>query len=136
MPRPAGITAIAIIFWMTAAYLGGAGLLMLARPGTISMTVGSPLLGGLELAGPWMFLLVATAAAAVGFGIFLLKNWARRIAVIAALLGILLNVPSVSSSLVEFRISMLLWGGLAVIVRVIVVWYLYQPQAREAFEKR
>jgi len=52
---PAGVTAIAILFFGSA-YLGILAALMLLSPGTAAMTLGVPLLGGLELAGPYMFL--------------------------------------------------------------------------------
>src|SRR5690349_9438981 len=44
----AGITAIATIFGAASAYLIIVGLIMLFRPGMVSMAAGSALLGGLE----------------------------------------------------------------------------------------
>jgi hypothetical protein len=58
MQRPAGVTVIAVLFFLAAAYLGVVGIAMLASPGTLPMRLGAPLLHGLELAGPYMFLLV------------------------------------------------------------------------------
>ena len=54
MERPTGVTAIANLFLMAAIYLCAVGLVMLLSPGTASMTLGAPLLHGLELAGPFM----------------------------------------------------------------------------------
>jgi hypothetical protein len=136
MERPAGITVIAILFFMAAAYLLVPGLIMLLRPGTLSMMLGSPLLGGLELGGPYMFILFGAAGAAVGWGLWRLNNWARRAAVVLAVAGVALLVPSVSSAVVDFRVTTLAWGGLGVIVRVIVAWYLYQAPVVEAFTRR
>ena len=56
--RPAGVTAVAAVFLLAGTYLLVFGLTMLARPGLVSMAAGAELLGGLELAGPYMFLLV------------------------------------------------------------------------------
>jgi len=50
--RPAGVTAVAAAYFLSGAYLLVVGLIMLVRPGVISMAAGAPLLGGLELAGP------------------------------------------------------------------------------------
>lgn len=100
------------------------------------MSAGAALLGGLELAGAYMFLLTGAAAGLIGFGLLCLNNWARRAAVLVAIAGVVLLVPSVSSSMVDFRINTLAWGALGVIVRVIVAWYLYQLPVREMFEKR
>ena len=53
MPRPIGVSLIAIVFLFTAAYLIVVGAVMLFSPGTVSMSSGADLLGGLEVAGPY-----------------------------------------------------------------------------------
>jgi multidrug transporter EmrE-like cation transporter len=131
---PPGVTVIAIVFFLAAAYLGLIGVVMLASPGAVSMALGTPLLGGLELAGPYMFLLTAGAAALIGLGLLRLSNWARRAAIAVAFLGVLILVPAVSAAAVDFRAS-LVWGGLGIIVRVIIIWYLFQAPAKETFAK-
>lgn len=133
MPRPVGVSLIAILFMLTAAYLIVVGAVMLLGPGTISMSSGADLLGGLEVAGPYMFLLVAVVATAIGVGLLRLYNWARRLAIVIALLGMVLLLPSVSSAVLDFRIAQLVWGGLGVMVRATIVWYLYQQPVKEAF---
>jgi hypothetical protein len=133
--RPTGVTAIAIVFFLSAAYLGLLGAVMLVSPGAASMALGAPLLNGLELAGPYMFLLMAGVGVLLGWGLLRLNNWARRAAIVVAFVGVVMLVPSVSTAAVDFSAS-LLWAGLGVIVRVIIVWYLYQEPAAEAFEKR
>jgi multidrug transporter EmrE-like cation transporter len=121
---------------LAAAYLLVVGLIMLLRPGAVSMAAGAPLLGGLELAGPYMFLLVAAVAGVIGTGLLRLHNWARWIAIVLAATGVVFLLPTVSSAVVDFRIGNLAWGGLGMIVRVILVWYLSQPDTRGAFLKR
>ena len=132
--RPTGVTAIAILFLLVAAYLSVIGGFMLVSPGSVSMSAGAPLLGGLELAGPFMFLLIATVAALIGWGLLRMNNWARRVAIVAALAGCVLLIPSVSAAAVDLRLS-LLWGGLGIMVRVMVVWYLWQTPIVEQFSK-
>ena len=134
MERPAGVVAITGIFLLTAAYLVAIGSVMLVWPGLVSMAAGADLLGGLELAGPYMFLLTGAVAAIIGYGLLRLNNYARRAAILVAIAGLVLLIPSVSSSVVDFRIKTLAWGALGVVVRVIIVWYLYQEPVREAFE--
>ena len=131
---PSGVVAIAIAFFIAAAYLGSLGVVMLASPGAVSMALGAPLLNGLELAGPYMFLLIAGVGALIGSGLLRLNNWARRAAIVVAFIGVVMLVPSVSAAAVDFRAS-LLWSGLGIIVRVIIVWYLYQEPVAEAFKK-
>ena len=134
MERPAGIVGIAGLFFAAGAYLVILGAVMLVRPGLVSMAAGADLLGGLVLAGPYMFLLMGALGAVIGFGLLRRNNWARRGAIVIAIVGLVLLVPTVSSSVVGFRLRALAWGGLGIIVRVMIVWYLYQVPVREWFE--
>jgi hypothetical protein len=129
---PTGVTAIALIFFLAAAYLAMIGAVMLAAPGALSMALGAPLLNGLELAGPYMFLLMAGVAALIGWGLLRLNHWARRAAIVVGIIGLIMLIPSVSAAAADFRAS-LLWSGLGVILRVIIVWYLYQTPVAERF---
>jgi hypothetical protein len=129
---PTGVTVIAFVFFLAAVYLGLIAAVMLASPGAASMVLGAPLLNGLELAGPYMFLLMAGVGALIGWGLWRLNNWARRAAIVVGLVGLVMLVPSVSAAAVDFRVS-LLWAGLGIIVRVMMVWYLYQTPVAERF---
>jgi hypothetical protein len=129
---PTGVTAIALIFFLAAAYLAVIGAVMLAAPGALSMALGAPLLNGLELAGPYMFLLMAGVAALIGWGLLRLNHWARRAAIVVGIIGLIMLIPSVSAAAADFRAS-LLWSGLGVILRVMIVWYLYQTPVAERF---
>ena len=100
------------------------------------MALGAPFLGGLELAGRHMFLLVAAVSAAMGWGLLRLNPWARRAVILFALVGLVELVPTVSIAVVELRVSRLIWGGLGVIVRAMIVWYLYQEPVAEAFHRQ
>lgn len=134
--RPAGVAAIAVLFSVTAAYLLVLGSVMLAAPGALSMALGAPILGGLELAGPYMFLLMAATAFIISFGLLRLNKWARRAALLAGMIGIAMLLPAVSSSVIEFRPRTLAWGGLGMIVRMMVVWYLWQTPVAEQFANK
>jgi uncharacterized membrane protein YjfL (UPF0719 family) len=131
---PDGVKWTSIVFLVAAAYLCLIGIVMLVSPGAVSMALGAPLLSGLELAGPYMFLLMASVGALIGWGLLRLNNWARRAAIAAAFVGVVMLVPGVSAAAVDFRAS-LLWGGLGIIIRVIIVWYLFQSPTAEAFAK-
>jgi hypothetical protein len=134
--RPSGVTASALVFLSASAYLLVAGLIMVVSPGTVSMAAGAPLLGGLELAGPFMFLLIAAVGLVIAIGLLWLHKWARRVAILVAGIGVVLLLPSMSSAVVDFRIGKLAWGGLGMIVRVVMVWYLHQQETRECFVAR
>lgn len=134
--RPAGVAWVAAAFFLAAGYLLAVGLTMLARPGLVSMGAGAELLGGLELAGPYMFLLVGALGAIVALGLWYLQNWARWLAILLAMIGVALLLPSVSSAMLDFRIAKLAWSGLATIIRVMIVWYLFQEPVRETFVEK
>lgn len=134
--RLAGVTAIAALFFLTAIYLFVIGVVMLIAPGAVSMALGAPVLAGLALAGPYMFLLFATVTAVIGLGLYKMNKWARRAALLAGMIGIVMQLPTVSSSVIEFRPVNLVWGGLGIIVRMMVVWYLWQTPVAEQFAKK
>ena len=99
------------------------------------MSLGAPLLGGLELAGPYMFLLTALISAAIAFGLLRLNNWARRAAIVVAIYGVIMLVPTVSSAVIGFQPKALVFGGIGVMLRVMIVWYLFQEPVKDEFAK-
>src|ERR1700692_3551240 len=131
---PNGVRAIAALFALCGIYLGIAGATMLLSPGTISMSAGAPLLFGLELSGPYMFLLTALAAAAVAWGLVKLNNVTRHIAMLIAIAGGAVLVPPVSAATVMAQPNPLILGGFGVIVRVVVAWYLSRGDIAENFK--
>jgi hypothetical protein len=135
-PAPNGVRAIAALFALSAIYLGIAGGLMLFRPGTVSMSAGAPLLFGLELAGPYMFLLMAVVGGGVAWGLVELNNIVRHAALLIAIAGIVMLVPSVSAATVTVQPKALAFGGLGIIVRVMVAWYLSRGEIVEQFKAR
>jgi ABC-type transport system involved in multi-copper enzyme maturation permease subunit len=134
-PIPNGVRAIAALFALCAIYLGITGGLMLARPGTVAMSAGAPLMFGLQLAGPYMFLLMAAVGVGVAWGLVELNNIARHAALLIAIAGIVMLVPSVSSATVMVQPKALAFGGLGIIVRVIVAWYLSRAEVADQFRR-
>src|SRR5262252_3314557 len=122
-----------MLFALCGLYLAGAGLIILVYPGTISLTVGAPLLFGLELAGPYMFLLMAAAAGGIAWGLLSRVNLARRAAVLAAVAGIVMLVPAVSAAAALVQAMWLAVDGLGIIIRVVLVWYLSQSSTVDQF---
>ena len=133
-PVPNGVRAIAALFALCAIYLAIAGGLMLIRPGTVSMSAGAPLLFGLELAGPYMFLLMAIVGGGVEWGLLELNNIVRHAALLIAITGIVMLVPSVSAATVMVQPKALAFGGLGIIVRVMVAWYLSRGEIADQFK--
>jgi hypothetical protein len=133
-PVPNGVRAIAALFALCAIYLAIVGALMVLRPGTISMRAGAPLLFGLELWGPYMFLLMALVGGGGAWGLLELNDLVRRAAVLIAIAGIVMLVPSVSAATVGAEPKALALGGLGIIVRSMVTWYLSRPEIKDQFK--
>ena len=131
MQRPAGVTAISILFALAAIYLWTIGLVKLAAPNAVSLMSGAQLMYGLELAGPYMALLVGTGWALVGWGLFRLYNWARWAAMLVMVVGIAWLVPKISMA--ELGVPVF-WYGLQIALRAAAAWYLAQaPAVIDAF---
>ena len=99
------------------------------------MSAGAPLLFGLELAGPYMFLLTAVVAGGVAWGLVELNNIVRHAAMLIAITGIVMLVPSVSAATAMAQPKALAFGGLGIIVRVMVAWYLSRGEVADRFRR-
>ena len=131
MQQPAGVTAIAILFFLAALYLFAIGAVKLVSPEAISLTSAGQLMFGLELAGPYMAMLVGSGWALVGWGLFRLHNWARWAAMLIMTIGIAWLVPKISMA--ELGLP-LFWYGLQIALRGAAAWYLAQaPAVIDAF---
>src|ERR1700693_3819047 len=134
MQRPAGVTAIAALFGLAAIYLWTIGMVKLLAPNAISLMSGASLMYGLELAGPYMALLVGTGWALVGWGLFRLHNWARWAAMLVMTIGIAWLVAKMSMAEIGGAI---LWSGLQIALRAAAAWYLAQaPAVIDSFARK
>jgi hypothetical protein len=134
MQRPAGVTAIAVLFVLAAIYLWTVGAVKLLAPGAISLMAGAQLMYALELAGPYMALLIGSGYALIGWGLFRLQNWARWAAMLVMTIGIASLVPRISMA--ELGVP-IFWYGLQIALRAATAWYLAQaPAVIDSFAKR
>jgi hypothetical protein len=134
MERPTGVSVIAVTLLLAAGYLVTIGLIKLISPESVSLSLGAPLLHGLEISGPYMFLLVGAVAAIVGAGLLRMKNLARRAAAVLAVAGVVLLVPKLSADAAELSWR-LVEAGFAVMIRVAIAWYLWQSSTAEKFQR-
>ncbi len=129
--RPTGITVISVLFSLAAVYLWTIGVVKLIAPEAISLMSGAQLMYGLELAGPYMALLVGTGWALVGWGLFRLHNWGRWAAMLVMVVGIAWLVPRISMAELGAPVF---WYGLQIALRAAAAWYLAQaPAVIDAF---
>jgi hypothetical protein len=135
MERPKAVTAIAVTLFLASGYLAIVTIVKFVSPEMVSLSLGAPLLHGLEISGPYVFLLASVVFALVGFGLLRLKNLARRVAIMLALAGIVMLIPRLSADAAELSLR-LLTAGFAVMIRVVIVWYLWQNSTAEQFQNR
>jgi uncharacterized membrane protein YjjB (DUF3815 family) len=64
-----------------------------------------------------------------------LNNIVRHAALLIAIAGIVMLVPSVSAATVMVQPKALTLGGLGIIVRVMVAWYLSRGEVADAFRR-
>src|SRR5215472_2493136 len=134
MDRPIVITIVSLLLCAAALYLWIVGTTLLIWPGTLSLMSGRQLMHGLELAGPFMMLLVGLAYALAGWGIFRLKNWARVIVILLIVIRVAALVPKISMA--ELGVPVL-WYGLQIALQVALAWYLAQaPSVIDAFAQK
>ena len=133
--RPAGVTTI-VALCMVAALTSLAFALLIAT-GRIPLSSGAFLLGGgLEQLGPVAFLLYAALLLLLAIALWRRLPFARRATVLAAVLGIALAVPAISSAVMDSRLLAIAREGLQIIVRVMIVFYLSQKPVKEWFRQR
>jgi hypothetical protein len=131
MPRPAGVTVISALFFLAAIYLWTIGVVKLLAPEAISLISGAQLMYGLELAGPYMAMLVGTGYALIGLGLFRLHNWTRWAAMLVMVVAVASLVPKISMA--ELGVPVI-WYGFQIALRAAVAWYLAQaPAVVDAF---
>jgi hypothetical protein len=123
MQRPALVTLISILFFLAAIYLWTIGVVKLFAPNAISLMSGSQFMYGLELAGPYMALLVGTVWGLIGWGLFRLHNWARLATIALLVVGVAWLVPKISQAELG---APLLGYGLQIALRAAAAWYLAQ----------
>ena len=131
MSHPKGVVVIAALFAIAAVYLCAVATVRLTWPEAVSLMAGKNFLYGLELAGPYMFLIGAAVYAVVAWGLFRLQNWARWIAMLILVISIMPLVPKISMAGIGVPV---LWYGMQIALRVAIGWYLAQaPSVIDAF---
>ena len=130
MQRPGGVSVVAVAFGFAAIYLCVVGGITLASSEIEPNRAAMLLLLALLRAGPYILLLAGACAALIGWGLWRMNNWARRAAMLAAAIGVVMLVPGVSSRVLGWTFAV---SGAGMIARVILVWYLWREDVAQAF---
>ena len=131
---PAGIRIIAVVCFALAGYLVVNGVLVMA--GIVSFTSGRHILGDYASMGPLLYFAVAIVLALLGAG--LLRGWSftRRLTIVAAAFLIATSVLPISAAVAYFQIVAIVIHGLKIIVTVMAIRYLLQPEVVDYFSAK
>jgi hypothetical protein len=129
--RRTGVAAIASVCLLLSFYLLVCAVLLLVKPGVLSLGSAAWLLGGMELRGPVLFLLLGALFLVVAFGLWTRRNWAGLVTRGICIGVIALSAPAISSAVVEYHTLPLLREGSKIILSAAAIWYLSQEHVLE-----
>lgn len=151
MKRPFGVTVLALIHFIEAVlFLLTAGMLYLTAQ--LVAEVGADVLQPQdEMSAQVMPLLLefiqsdkltvvyavivalALVFVVVGVGLWRLRPWARGLTLALMALRLIFLLPGLIFSVVQFSLFNLIAHGLFVLLYAWIVWYLFQPEVKQAF---
>lgn len=142
--RPIGVSILAVLYFLGAASYSVLLILSFVSPQALSDLLTSLSPGD---SGPAMllsmgrgisvyFAVMIIVIAAVAWGMWSLRNWARWFTIIITSISLVATLVGVASLTGNFTIS----GALLELVRiglcVLVLWYLFTPGVRNAFWRK
>jgi len=145
MNRPTGVTVIAILDFIGAAFclLGGIGMIlgggfiatMLSQQGQGSAGAAG-ILAGLGAAAGVFIIIIGGVSALVGFGLWKLKEWARIVTIVFAGISGAFQLLGILGTLAHFNVLALMWGVFWLAIDALIIWYLLKPEVKAAFRQR
>ena len=130
---PPAIRAVAILFGAVATL--SLIFAVLTAKDMVPLSAGSFLLGDFALSGPVAFACYSILNAICAAGLLALRSFARWLAVVLLIWGLLQIAPAMSNAMLDERYGSVVWWGLVIIVRVLALWYLLQGCCTEAFRR-
>jgi hypothetical protein len=137
MVRPTGVTIIAVLMFLGAAFLA-LGSLAFFFVGGMAMTGGdagelmSAVFAGMGMSGGIFFLLLASVYAVLAIDLLKLLNWARLACMAVIVIGTLVAI-GVFASIAHLATAVVALQLLVIALEVWVVWYLVRPHVQQAF---
>ena len=135
--RPGGVALIAVLYFLGAAFLLCGTLLAIGiSVAGLSLRHTGPmaLLAGVGVIGGVICAMFAALAVLIGWGLWTLRNWARVVALVLAILGAVVALPAFFS-MGGAHMGMVGWAGpvFRLGINGLIAWYLLQPQVKQAF---
>jgi hypothetical protein len=143
MNRPVGVTILAILVLIGAAFcvLGGIGMMLgggmmatiLSQQQAQGSAAGAGVLAGLGAVGGIVMLVIAVLYLLVGIGLWKLKNWARLVTVVLTAIGVVFQLFSLVTLLLHFNIFSVMVTVVVLAIQAVIIWYLLRADVKAAF---
>jgi uncharacterized membrane protein (DUF2068 family) len=143
MQRPLGVTVLAVLNFLGAVLAVLVGLAFILGMGALGSMIGQrakeggaagfAVLAGFGVVFGVMMFAGAAISAFIGWGLWNLKNWARIVTMVFAVIGLAFNALSLLGSMLHFHIIALVVVLVPVAINGLILWYLNQPHVKQAF---
>ncbi len=144
MARPVGVTILAILNFIGAAFclLGGIAMIagggfmatMMSQQGGQGSAGAAGVLAGLGAVAGVFIIIIGGVSALVGFGLWKLKNWARIVSIVLLGISIAMQALQLLGVLAHFNLFALVWTAFWIAVDAFIIWYLLKPEVKAAFQ--
>jgi hypothetical protein len=143
MVRPVGVTILAILNFIGAAFclLGGIGMILgggfiatMLSQQSQSGAGAAGVLAGLGAAAGVFIMIMGGVSALLGFGLWKLKEWARIVSIVLYGISGAFQLLALLGSLAHFNVFAFVWSIFWVAVDAFVIWYLLKPEVKAAFQ--
>jgi hypothetical protein len=145
MSRPVGVTILAILNFIGAAFclLGGIGMIlgggfiatMLSQQGQGSAGAAG-VLAGLGAAAGIFIIIMGGVSALLGFGMWKLKGWARIVSIVLFAISGVMQLLALLGTLAHFNVFAFVWTVFWIAVDAFVIMYLLKPEVKAAFQQQ
>ncbi|MCI0352380.1 MAG: hypothetical protein L0Z53_23425 [Acidobacteriales bacterium] len=142
MPRPVGVTILAILYFISTCFLALMGVASIAGLGFLGTMLsqnpdvgegGAAIIAGAGVLFAVIFLAFAVLCGFVGYGLLKLRPWGRTIAMVLAILDGALGSLALIFAIFRFAPLGFIINGVRVGIDVLIIWYLNQPHVKAAF---
>lgn len=142
--RPWGVSLMSVLYFVSAgSYIVLMVLAISARDTLRTVLNGlspqgsgpAPVLLKLEPILWIYFAIMAVVVALVGYGMWTVRGWARVVTIVITAVSLVYGVVSLVHLASHISLSTLLLGLLRVGLCLLVLWYMWRPNVREAFRR-
>jgi hypothetical protein len=144
MARPVGVTILAVLDFIGAAFclLGGIAMIagggfmatMMSQQGGQGSAGAAGVLAGMGAVAGVFIIIVGGVSALVGFGLWKLKNWARIVSIVLLGISIAMQLLQLLGVLAHFNLFAFVWIAFWTAVDAFIIWYLLKPEVKAAFQ--